>query len=68
MYRSRERHNLPVQPTLLIGREQELAGVCDLVLGSTGPMVTPTGPGGASKLRLALQVADEVVDAVGDGV
>jgi predicted ATPase/class 3 adenylate cyclase len=58
--------NLPVQPTSLIGRERELDEVLDLV--RTHRLVTLTGPGGAGKTRLGLQVAAELVDDFRDGV
>src|SRR6185369_1423679 len=49
-------HNLPVQPTMLLGREREVAAVEALLLGSAR-VVTLTGPGGTGKTRLSLQVA-----------
>jgi predicted ATPase len=58
--------NLPVQPQALIGRERELAEVCELVRANT--LVTLTGPGGAGKTRLALQAAAELAEEFPDGV
>jgi predicted ATPase/class 3 adenylate cyclase len=58
--------NLPVQPSPLIGREQELAEVLALLRSSR--LVTLTGPGGAGKTRLALQATAELVDEFADGV
>jgi predicted ATPase/class 3 adenylate cyclase len=58
--------NLPVQPTPFVGRERELADV--LALLDLHRIVTLTGPGGAGKTRLALQVAAESVERFGDGV
>jgi len=56
---SRVRHNLPVQLTTFIGREQLLATVRGLLSGAPdGPhLVTMTGVGGGGKTRLALEVA-----------
>jgi predicted ATPase/class 3 adenylate cyclase len=62
------RHNLPTQPTLLIGREREIAEVCALLCREDVRLVTLTGPGGTGKTRLALQVAAELLDDFGDGV
>jgi len=57
--------NLPVQPTLLVGREHELAEVLELVRSSR--LVTLTGAGGSGKTRLALQAAAELVEEFKDG-
>ena len=62
----RAEHNLPLQLTAFIGREEELADVLELVRDNR--LVTLTGVGGAGKTRLALQAAAELVDEFGDGV
>ena len=59
-------NNLPAQASSFIGRETELADVRRLV--ATSRLVTLTGPGGAGKTRLGLQVAAELLDGSGDGV
>jgi class 3 adenylate cyclase len=56
--RSVHLNNLPVQPTPLIGRENEIAQVKRLL--NTTRLLTLTGPGGLGKTRLALQAATEV--------
>ena len=59
-------HNLPVQLTSFVGRERELAELRRQLDRSR--MVTLTGPGGAGKTRLALEVAAERLRDYDDGV
>ncbi len=61
-------NNLPVQLTLLIGREKEGAAVQNLLQREDVRLVTLTGPGGTGKTRLGLQVAAELSDLFADGV
>ncbi|MDQ4078820.1 MAG: adenylate/guanylate cyclase domain-containing protein, partial [Chloroflexota bacterium] len=61
-------HNLPTLPTPLIGREQELATLVELLERETVRLVTVTGPGGMGKTRISLQVAAELLDDFPDGV
>jgi predicted ATPase/class 3 adenylate cyclase/DNA-binding CsgD family transcriptional regulator len=61
------RHNLPSQATSFVGRAAEMAGLRSLISGGSR-LVTIAGPGGIGKSRLALQVAAEALDGVGDGV
>ncbi|HEV7126700.1 MAG TPA: tetratricopeptide repeat protein [Ktedonobacterales bacterium] len=64
----RARHNLPVQLTPLVGREETVLAVVALLARPEVHLLTLTGPGGIGKTRLALQVAAESVDAFADGV
>jgi predicted ATPase/DNA-binding CsgD family transcriptional regulator len=61
-------HNLPVQFTTLIGREQEIAAVCTLLRRPEVRLLTLTGTGGIGKTRLATQVAFEILQDFPDGV
>jgi predicted ATPase/class 3 adenylate cyclase len=60
--------NLPIQPTALIGREQQVTEGVVLVRREGIRLVTLTGAGGTGKTRLALQVAAELVADFEDGV
>jgi len=59
-------HNLPVELTSFIGREDELEEISALV-GHTR-LLTLTGAGGSGKTRLALRIARRVAAAYPDGV
>ena len=61
-------NTLPAQLTPFIGREQELAQICTLLLQPEKRLLTITGTGGVGKTRLALQVADQVAADFFDGV
>ena len=61
-------NNLPVQPTLFLGREREVAAIEDLLRHEDVHLVTLTGPGGTGKTRLGLQVAADLSDQFASGV
>ena len=59
---------LPIQPTALVGREQEIEDAWKLLRRPNVRLLTLTGPGGTGKTRLALQVATELAAEFTDGV
>ena len=61
-------HNLPVQPTPLVGREREIVELRELLTRPDVHLLTVTGPGGAGKTRLALQAAAESIEEFPGGV
>lgn len=61
-------NNLPVYPTSLIGREAEMAAIEKLLRQREIRLLTLTGPGGAGKTRLALEVAATLISDFDDGV
>jgi predicted ATPase/class 3 adenylate cyclase len=61
-------HNLPIQPTPLVGREGEIRQLVEWLIGSEYRLLTLTGPAGTGKTRLALHVAAEVLEHFRDGV
>ena len=61
-------HILPTLLTSLLGREQEMVALRQLLSRPDVHLVTITGPGGVGKTSLALQVARELQDAYIDGV
>jgi predicted ATPase/transcriptional regulator with XRE-family HTH domain len=63
-------HGLLVPPTPLLGRQQDIAAVSQLVSpsGNAARLVTLIGPGGVGKTRVALAVALDLVDAFADDV
>ena len=58
--------NLPRPLNSFVGREAELAAVCDLLARDDVQLVTLTGPGGVGKTRIAMRVA-EAIDGFVDG-
>src|SRR6266853_111744 len=59
--------NLPVQRTGFVGREKEVAAVKEMLLRQDVRLVTVTGPGGIGKTRLAVEVANSLVESFPGG-
>jgi predicted ATPase len=57
-----------VSLTTLIGREQEIQAVCDLLSRRQVRLLTITGTGGVGKTRLALEVARVIHTTFTDGI
>ena len=67
--RPRERHaDLPAAPGSLIGRDEEVAGIVELLSAGGTRMLTLTGPAGVGKTRLALEAAGELAGRFRDGL
>jgi non-specific serine/threonine protein kinase len=62
------RHNLPSQPTPLIGRETEVARLSALLADHDSQLLTLAGPGGVGKTRLAIAAAERELAQLPDGV
>ncbi len=60
--------NLPVTPTLLVGREPELASLSQLLRNPQCRLVTIIGPGGIGKTRLGVEIASRYQGLFCDGV
>jgi predicted ATPase/class 3 adenylate cyclase len=64
----KQKTNLPIQATPLVGRRREVAEVEEVLLSGRVRLLTLTGPGGTGKTRLALQVTAEAAERFEDGV
>jgi predicted ATPase/DNA-binding SARP family transcriptional activator/Tfp pilus assembly protein PilF len=66
--RSPARFSVPMPPTRLVGREQQLQAVCARIRDDSVRLVTLSGTGGIGKTRLALAAAQELRYDFDDGV
>jgi len=60
-------HNLPVQSTPFVGREDELAALEEMLIDPQARLITIVGPGGMGKTRLALAAASHLLKASHNG-
>jgi predicted ATPase/class 3 adenylate cyclase len=60
--------SLPAPPTPLVGRDDDIAGLLQLVSSPGVRLITLTGPGGSGKTRLAIAAAAELTESFPDGV
>ena len=60
--------NLPWPPTSLVGREQEIAMLSQMIEDPAARLITLTGPGGAGKTSLAIHVARALLARYPEGV
>lgn len=63
----RVKHNLPVQLTSFVGREDEIDDLSQLLKQDTCRLLTLIGPGGIGKTRLAIEVAAHNLPDYRDG-
>jgi predicted ATPase/DNA-binding XRE family transcriptional regulator len=63
-----ESNSLPIPPTPLVGRADELDAVIAALKNPAVRLLTLTGPGGIGKTRLALEVAARELTSFSDGV
>ncbi len=60
--------NIPVQRTGFVGREKEVSAAKELLMRADVRLVTVTGPGGIGKTRLAVEVANGLVERFPGGI
>ena len=61
-------HNLPHEPTPLLGRDDELQHLDELLQDPTCRLVSLVGPGGIGKTKLGIEAARGQLDRFPDGV
>lgn len=66
--RRRTRHNLPALTTALIGRDEELAELAQLLADAETRLITILSAGGVGKTSLAIAAAQQQAEQFSDGV
>lgn len=61
-------NNLPAQLTALIGREREISAAIRLLRQPGVRLITLTGPPGAGKTRLSIEIAEALAGDFADGI
>lgn len=61
-------NNLPAQPSTLVGRRSEIETIRGLLARPDLRLLTLVGPGGVGKTRLALEIANALLEEFPDGV
>jgi len=61
-------HNIPIMPTLLIGRDSEMKILEKMLLESKERIISVIGPGGMGKTRISIQIAAELIEHFRNGV
>ena len=62
------KHNLPLQTTAFVGRDEELAELSNLLVDDSIRLMTILAPGGMGKTRLSLEAARQAFDNFTNGV
>src|SRR6476660_3578098 len=62
------KHNVPVPLTPLIGRDQDVAAVCNFLQRADVRLLTLTGAPGVGKTRLSIHASVDLVGDFADGV
>jgi predicted ATPase/DNA-binding XRE family transcriptional regulator len=60
--------SIPIPPTALIGREEEMGQALTFIARDRVRLLTLTGPSGVGKTRLAIELAADLADRFADGV
>src|SRR3954462_2153177 len=61
-------HNVPVQLTSLVGREREVAAICELLRRDDIRLLTLTGAPGIGKTRLGIEAVTSLLGSFTDGI
>jgi predicted ATPase len=65
---TRLRGPVPAPPSALVGRDEEVAALLELLMERQHRLITLTGPGGVGKTRLAIETASSATQSFPGGV